>query len=134
MNQSPNKYKALNALVSSPSFSDLDPTQQRIINKAIQGMQLTGVGLPEGSPEKSRFNEIKERLSLLTLKFQNNMLDSTKAFKEIVNDRKELEGCSERLLKLMAGTAKKEGLSDGEFGMNTWNLAVMTKPRLWLCS
>ncbi|CAG8614920.1 1990_t:CDS:10 [Paraglomus occultum] len=137
MNQSPKKYNALTALVSSPSFSNLNQTQQRIINKTIQEMQLAGVGLPEGSPEKNRFNEIKERLSLLNLKFQNNVLDSTKAFKEIVNDRKELEGCSERLLKLMAGTAKKEGIGDGDFVKGPWVVTLdqpVYVPFMMLCS
>ncbi|CAG8540463.1 6269_t:CDS:10, partial [Ambispora gerdemannii] len=121
MNQSYKLYKALTELANNPeSFAALLPAQQRIVQLNIQQMQLAGVGLVDGSPEKIRFNEISNRLSVLGLKFSDNVLDATKAFAEIVKDRETLRGCPDQLLKLMANSAKDKGFGDGDPEQGPW--------------
>ena len=56
-----------------------DATRRRILEKAIQGAELAGVGLD--GEKKSRFNEIQRRLAKLSMDFSNAVLDATKAFK-----------------------------------------------------
>lgn len=109
MNQSVPKYNALNALRSSGEWNKLDKVQQRIVDKAIRSMKNAGIGLPENSPEKKQFNEISERLSQLSLTFNNNVLDGTKAYKRVVKDKAELEGCSDAFLATLKANGERLG-------------------------
>ncbi|KAI8143543.1 hypothetical protein BJV82DRAFT_610813 [Fennellomyces sp. T-0311] len=110
MNQSAPKYNALETLKNSEEWTKLDKVQQRIVDKTLRSMKNAGIGFPENSVEKKRFNEISERLSQLSMTFSNNVLDATKGYKRVVTDRAELEGCSDTLLE----TLKKNGEQNGE--------------------
>lgn len=112
INQSVPKYKALEGLKNSNEWNKLDKVQQRIVDKALLSMKHAGVGFSEGSPEKKRFNEISERLSHLQLNFSNNILDSTKAFKKVIHDKNELEGCSDTFLEVLKKNAAQHKLED----------------------
>ncbi|CAG8602731.1 11278_t:CDS:10 [Ambispora leptoticha] len=125
MNQSYPLYQALTKLANTPeSFASLSPAQQRVVQLNIQQMQLTGVGLVDGSPEKTRFNEIRNRLSKISLNFADNVLDATKAFAEIVKDREALRGCPDQLLKHMAKSAKNKGFGDGDPEKGPWAVTL----------
>ncbi|KAI9269139.1 hypothetical protein BDA99DRAFT_503658 [Phascolomyces articulosus] len=113
MNQSVPKYNALEALKNSDEWNKLNKVQRRIVDKALRGMKNAGIGFPENSPEKKRFNEISERLSQLSLSFNNNVLDATKAYKRVVKDRAELEGCSEALLETLKKNGERLGETEG---------------------
>ncbi|KAI8087969.1 uncharacterized protein B0P05DRAFT_577844 [Gilbertella persicaria] len=114
MNQSVPKYKALEQLRNTPSsWQQLDPVQQRIVDHTLRSMKHAGIGFAEGSPEKKRFNEISERLSQLSLKFGNNVLDATKSFKQIITDKQQLEGCSSAFLDTLKKNAERHGIQDG---------------------
>lgn len=122
MGQSLEFYDALVKMRGdAETWNGLDREQQRIVDKAIQGMKLSGVGfgLPgEGNAEKrKRFNEIQERKAQLSLKFSNNVQDATKAFVKLVTDKTELEGCPESLVQAMAKNAQKRGHGDGDAGI-----------------
>jgi oligopeptidase A len=45
----------------------------------VEGMRNAGVGLV--GAQKNRFNKIQKELALLSMKFQNNVLDAEKAAK-----------------------------------------------------
>jgi oligopeptidase A len=110
MNQSVPKFKALEKLVNNPStWNALDKVQQRIIDHTLRDMKHAGIGFEEGSLEKQRFNEISERLSQLSLKFGNNVLDATKAFKEVITDVDQLSGCSPAFLETLKKNAERHG-------------------------
>ena len=68
----------------------LDLAQQRIIERKIQSMELSGVAL-EGEA-KQRYQAIAERLSVLSTDFSNHVLDATKAFELVINDPADAEG------------------------------------------
>ncbi|KAI8352883.1 hypothetical protein BD560DRAFT_408624 [Blakeslea trispora] len=114
MNQSTPKYKALEQIRNTPSsWQRLDKVQQRIVDHTLRSMKHAGIGFAEGSPEKKRFNEISERLSQLSLKFGNNVLDATKAFKHVVTDKEQLSGCSPAFLETLRKNAERHGIKDG---------------------
>ena len=98
MSQSEPIYQAMKELRESDAFNDLDPAQQRILDKAILGVELSGIGL-EGE-QRERFNEIAQELSKLATDFSNNVLDATKAFELIVEDPADMEGCPNSLKQL----------------------------------
>ncbi len=78
--QSPGLYRkfaaARDALVSEAGFS---PTRKRILDKAIEAAELSGVGL-EGEA-KNRFNGIQTKLAKLGADFSNAVIDATAAYK-----------------------------------------------------
>ncbi|KAG9070387.1 hypothetical protein KI688_009724 [Linnemannia hyalina] len=129
MGQSLELYDALVKLADNKeTWSTLDKEQKRIVQKAIQGMRLSGVafGLPgDGNAEKQkRFNEIQGKLAQLSLTFSNNLQDETKAFAKVITDRKELEGCPESLMKAMAKNAQSRGHGDGNSETGPWAVTL----------
>ncbi|KAF9918503.1 hypothetical protein BX616_008348 [Lobosporangium transversale] len=125
MGQSLEMYDALVKMRENQRiWSALDKEQQRIVDKTIQGMKLSGVafGLEgEGNAEKKkRFNEIQKRKAQLSLKFSNNVQDATKAYAKIISNKFELEGCPESLIKAMAKNAQSRGYGDGNPETGPW--------------
>ncbi|KAI8076830.1 uncharacterized protein BX664DRAFT_344056 [Halteromyces radiatus] len=112
MNQSVPKYKALEELKNSAEWDHLDSVQQRIVENTLRDMKHAGIGFPEGSLEKKRFNEISERLSQLSLGFNNNVLDATKSFKKVITNKSDLDGCSDTFLETLKKNAVMQGLGD----------------------
>jgi oligopeptidase A len=101
-------YQAYLALSRSEEFSQLQQAQQQSIRNAIRDFQLGGVGL-EGAA-KQRYAEIQQRLSELSTKFANNVLDATQAWYKHFTDASELQGLPESALAQAAQAAKQKNL------------------------
>lgn len=86
MGQSRPVYDALASLEGD----ELSEAQRRVVESALRGMRLSGVDL-EGEA-KAEFNDIALKLSELGTKFQNNLLDSTKAYEFILTDPADVAG------------------------------------------
>jgi len=86
LSQSRVVFDALGSLEKSA----LPESRQRIVESALRDMRLSGVDL-EGSA-KEEFNTMALRLSELGTTFQNNLLDSTKAFELVLTEVKDVEG------------------------------------------
>jgi oligopeptidase A len=74
----------------------LSESQQRVVSSSIRSMRLSGVNL-DGEAKKE-FNDITLRLSELSTKFRNNLLDATKAFELILSDKADVAGLPESVL------------------------------------
>lgn len=72
--------------------TDLNKQQRHIINDAVEGFELSGVGL-EGE-DSTRFKAIKERLSLLSNQFSKNSLKATNEWVKVVT-KEDLKGYGE---------------------------------------
>lgn len=101
-------YQAYLALSRSDEFSQLQQAQQQSIRNAIRDFQLGGVGL-EGHA-KQRYAEIQQRLSELSTKFANNVLDATQAWHKHFTDAAALQGLPESALAQAAQSAKQKNL------------------------
>jgi oligopeptidase A len=77
------KYKAIQ---ESPTYAQLSPTRQRIIENAIRDFRLGGAELSD--QKKIRFAEIQEQQAALQTKFSENVLDATNAYELIITDEK----------------------------------------------
>jgi oligopeptidase A len=120
--QSQPLYNAFCALRDGPQWKTLTEAQKRIVEGEIRDAKLGGVGL-EGK-EKERFNEIQQELSKLSLKFSNNVLDSTKAFKKVITDAKEVAGLPESALALAAQTAVTNGHEAATASSGPWVITL----------
>ncbi len=77
-------------LQQSDEFSSLDEAQQKVVTNAIRDFTLSGVALPDD--KKKRYAEIKSKLSELSSRFGNNVMDATMAWTKLVEDEAELAG------------------------------------------
>jgi oligopeptidase A len=89
--------------------TDLDPVQQRIMQKAIDGFSRSGLTLEE--KEQNEFNEISQRLSELSNQFSLNVKNSTDAWSKHVLNEDKLEGVSDIDKSRFASQAKEKDLS-----------------------
>ena len=83
-------FAAYQALRDSDEFNTLTPAQQKDIDNTLRDFRLSGVALPEA--QKAQYMENAKRLSELTTRFENNLLDATQAWKKHVTDEAELAG------------------------------------------
>ena len=84
MGQNVELYEAYQSIKDSPEFKKLDEAQQKIINNGLRDFHLSGIDLP--IEKKKRFREIRQQLSKLTSKYEENVLDATQAWSKHITD------------------------------------------------
>jgi oligopeptidase A len=122
MSQSQPIYKGFKALQSSEVWSQLEPSQQRIIESALRDAELSGVGL-EGEA-KVRFNQIQLQLAELSTHFSNNVLDATKAFSLTLTQPDQVEGLPPSWKALTAQAARAAGAENATPEAGPWKLTL----------
>ena len=123
MGQSRPLYKALEKLSADEAEWDkLEEAQQRIVAAKLRSMKLSGVGL-EGD-ELEEFNKIGVELAALSTKFNNHVLDSTKAFTLTLTAKEEVDGLPPTALALAAKTAKDKGHEGATAEEGPWALTL----------
>jgi oligopeptidase A len=118
-------YQAYKSLKESDSFATLSTAQQKTLENALRDFKLSGIALaPE---QQKRYGEISARLSELSSKFGNNVMDATQAWTKHVTDEAELSGLPESALALAAHTAQSKELEGWVFTLDIPSyLPVMT--------
>ncbi|WP_305813183.1 oligopeptidase A [Photobacterium leiognathi] len=100
-------YEAYKALKASDKFTELSKAQQKSIKDALKEFELSGIGLP--AQEQARYGEISKRLSELSSKFSNNVLDATMAWSKVITDVEQLSGLPESVLLAAKANAEAKG-------------------------
>ena len=90
----------------------LNREQYRLLEEIYKRFERGGANLP--AEKKEEFKKINADLSLLELKFDNNMLSETNNFRLVVDNKKELDGLPESVLAAAASEAKEAKL-DGKW-------------------
>ncbi len=91
--QSKGIYDALLKLKNGSEWAGLIAPRQRIVDRNILVMKLSGVGL-EGQ-KKIRYNEVAQELAAIKTKYSNNALDSTKSWSMVLTKKDEIDGLPE---------------------------------------
>ena len=97
---------AYQTIKDSTEFSTLNLAQQKTINNALRDFHLAGVDLP--GEQKKRYGEIKSRLSELSSKFGENVLDATNKWSKLIVDKALLAGVPESSLAGFEQAAKSQ--------------------------
>ncbi len=84
------------ARVAALEGAQLDPARRRLLELALRDFRLSGVALPADS--KQRYKEIMAELTQLGAKFEENVLDATKAWSYPVADRSVLAGLNDAII------------------------------------
>jgi oligopeptidase A len=98
-------YKAYKFITKSDEFSLLTSAKKKTINNALRDFHLSGVDLSD--EKKLRFKQIAQRLSELSAKFEENVLDATQAWEKQCLDPIELAGLPESALEMSSQTARQ---------------------------
>jgi oligopeptidase A len=106
------KYKALAA---SAEFKSLSGARKKIVENALRDFRLGGAELP--ADKKARYAAIQEELAQLSSKFSENLLDATKAW-SIVVDEKRTAGIPDDVLAAAKEAAEKDGKSGWKFTLH----------------
>jgi len=105
-------WAKLKAFSESPAANDLDATRKRFVEETCASFIQSGAELP--AKEKSRVSEIQARLSEITQKFSENVLDSTNAWELVIDDPARLAGLPDSAIAAALGDAQAKGLGDDE--------------------
>lgn len=97
-------YEAIESIDTAP----LDDAQKKIIEDNLLAFKLSGVALSKEN--KKRFEKIQARLSELSNKFENNVLDARQAFILHLEDDKRLGGLPEHALDTAKELAEEQGV------------------------
>lgn len=98
---------------------NLTAEQARLLEKYYKDFVRGGANLDE--KQKERMREINKELSLLTLKFGENILKETNSFKMILDKKEDLDGLPESVIESSSKAAQDAGLK------NKW-LFTLDKP------
>ena len=110
MGQNKALFEAYKAISESSEFKNLDAAQQKIIDNALRDFRLSGIDLDE--EKQQRYKEISQKLSELSSKYSDNVLDATNDWSKLITDENELKGLPESAMiqaKQTAEMAGKEG-------------------------
>ncbi|MBO0244046.1 MULTISPECIES: oligopeptidase A [unclassified Vibrio] len=102
-------YEAYKTIKASEEFATLTRAQQKTITDALRDFELSGIGLP--SDEQHRYGEISKRMSELSSKFSNNVLDATMGWTKHITDEKDLAGMPESALAAAKAAAEAKELN-----------------------
>lgn len=85
-------FERIKAVYDQRESLNLEPEQQRLLEETYKGFVRSGANVaPE---QQARFRELNEQIASLTLRFAQNVLKATNAYK-LVLDENQLEGLSE---------------------------------------
>jgi oligopeptidase A len=116
LGQHPGLYAQFKALKGGPEFGGLTRAQKKIVENELRDFRLGGAELP---PEKkARFREISERLSQLSSRFSDNLLDATNAFSHHITDPELTAGLPDDVLAAAREAARAEGKPGWKFTLH----------------
>jgi len=102
-------YEKVKALNDSDYFLTLDNVQKKIVQDELRSFQLAGVAL-EGEA-KLRYAAIQQRISELTTKFEENILDATQHWIYSTENKDDLKGLPEHIVQFAKAKAAEKNQS-----------------------
>ena len=109
MGQNAEFFKAMQSIQDSQDNAPLNKAQQKSLNDALKSFTRSGINLP---PEKQQaFKKISQKLSQLSSKFSDNVLDATNNWTLLISDVEALKGLSDNALAAAAQSASQRELS-----------------------
>lgn len=100
-------YQHYQQIADSEQFAALSKPQQTVIEHTLRDFKLSGIALPEA--EQKRYGELQQRLSELTTKFSENVLDATGGWTKLIKDEAELAGMPETAIAAARQMAEAKG-------------------------
>ena len=100
-------FQRVKAVYDNRDGLDLDAEQARLLETTYKAFVRGGANLDESA--KARFREINEELSVLSLKFGENVLKDTNAFEMVIENEGDLAGLPDAVITGAAEAAGERG-------------------------
>ncbi len=108
MSQNAALFEAFDRLARSPGFAEEPADRRKLVQDALRDFHLSGVDLPED--RKARVREINSRLSALTARYEENVLDATQGWTLHLKDDARLAGVPPSAQGMLAQNARERDL------------------------
>ncbi len=118
----PALFQRVKAVWDARATLSLDPDQKKLLEDTWKDFVRGGALLPKEGQERLR--AINAELASLSVKFGDNLLKETNAYKLVVEKKEDLAGLPDRVVAGGAETAKKAGLE------GKW-VVTLQAPSLW---
>jgi len=102
-------FARIKTVTDQKSTIKLTPEQDKLLDQFHRNFIRNGAGLDESA--KSSLRRINEELALLSLKFSDNMLKETNAFRLVIDQKTDLAGLPVSLIAAAADAANAVGLT-----------------------
>ena len=99
-------YEKIKLIRESNDFDQLDTARQTAINNMLRDFRLGGVDLK--GEARQRYQQLQKDLSSLQSSFENNLLDASQSWQQLVNDKAELSGLPDSALSMMQQLAQQK--------------------------
>ncbi len=103
----PGLFKRIKSVYDNKEKFDLTAEQKMLLDKTYKRFVRGGALLPEADKEKLK--SINSELSVLALRFGDNVLADNNSFELVISDKKELSGLPRSVIQAAAQTAKERG-------------------------
>jgi oligopeptidase A len=116
LGQNEDLYRAYKTLADSEEYQKLDTAQKKVIDNAVRDFRLSGVELPP--EQRDQYKQITQKLTELSAKFEENLLDATHAWKKHITDETMLSGLPPSTVAMAEQFAKRDGLDGWVFTLD----------------
>ncbi len=93
-------FNKIKAVYDNRFGSGLNSEERILTERKYRNFILGGAALKED--DRIRFREITEELAMLSLKFEENVLEETNSYELLITDKKDLSGLPDRLIEMAA--------------------------------
>ncbi len=118
----PKLFERVKSLYDKRDNLGLNAEQMRLLTETYKSFVRSGALLDE--PKKEELKKLNEQISALQLKFGQNLLIETNAFKLVIDKEEDLAGLSENAIALAAKRAEKDSLK-GKWVFGLDNPSIM---------
>lgn len=115
-------FKRVKTLWDERAGLKLNDEQARLLELSYKAFVRSGANL--SAAEKEKLRELNGELSVLAVKFGNNILSETNAFELVIDKREDLAGLPDNLIEAAANTAKSRG-KEGKWVFTLQNASIM---------
>lgn len=115
-------FARVKAVWDTKETLNLGLEEAKLLEKSYKAFVRSGANLSDSDKEKLR--KINSELSLLSLKFGNNILAENNSYELVVDKKEDLAGLPEAIVMAAAATAKEKG-KEGKWVFTLQNSSVM---------
>lgn len=109
-------FEKFKQLKTGPGFARLNRAQRAIVEHELRDFRLGGAEL--SADKKTRFLAIREKLSALSSRFSDNLLDATNAFAHYVGSEEGLRGVPADVVQTAREAAQQDGKPGWKFTLH----------------
>ena len=114
--QNPRLFGRFKQLDAAPAMALLTPAQRAVIEHELRDFRLGGAEL--SAADKQRYTEVREKLSALSSRFSDNVLDATNAYDHYVESEHTLAGMPADALEAAREAATADGKTGWKFTLH----------------